>query len=426
MNDHLQSGTLDDLSPDDTQLDLGSFDGFDPFAGEEQPFDAPAAEITETNVTPLPRLEEMPLPSESTTPAPQQVEAPPPAPKPAVNPLQQAIEQAEEKDVKQAAAPLFSRPPVFCHGGVSEEITDPKMTFDQLREEKTRDFSELEDSGKVSWTVEYGKTIRAISNPRSEVIFGVKKEIEASKTFLDAIKKDGAKGLVCKVKPRITAQKKGIASYKGVFTTLEEAERAQKPISILPARDGRVYEIRRTPLGIFIAPAENVAELSELRAGFRPALPPIPQSLLQQVIGFFRCFMGEDRRLEALAHIYWDKEKQEYRVVVPPQWVTEASVDTVLTEDDILDEERYLHYADIHSHNTMAAKFSLTDNMDEKPTRVYLVVGRLDHYFPEVEARISCNGRFVPIPMERVISPIHQSFPAHWVEKVHFGRREVA
>lgn len=426
MNDHLQNGTLDELSPDDTQLDLGSFDGFDPFAEGEPSDDALDAETTETNVTPLPQLEEAPLPSESTTPAPQQVEALPPVPKPVVNPLQQAIEKAEEKDVKQAAAPLFSRPPVFCHGGVSEEITDPKMTFDQLREEKARDFSELEDAVKVRWTMEYGKTSRSIGKPKAEVIFAVKKEIETSKAFLDAIKKDGAKGLVCKVKPRITAQKKGIASYKGVFTTLEEAEQEQKPISILPARDGKVYEIRRTPVGTFIAPAENVAELSELRAGFRPALPPIPQSLLQQIIGFFRYFMRNDRRLEALAHIYWDKEKQEYQVVIPTQWVTATSVDTIFTEKDVLDAERYLHYADIHSHNTMAAKFSNTDDMDEKATRVYLVIGRLDRYFPEVEARISCNGRFVPIPVEQVIAPMPQRFPRHWAEKVHIGRREVA
>lgn len=375
---------------DSTPLDLGSFDGFDPFAEEAQSVESPTAETTENNVTPLLQMEEAPLPSETVTPAPQQVEAAPPPPAPVENPLRQAIEQAEEKDVKQAAAPLFSRPPVFCHGGVSEELTDPKMTFDQLREEKARDFSELEDAAKVSWTVEYGKITRAVGKPRTEVIFTVKKEIEASKAFLDAIKKDGAKGLTCKVKPRITAQKKGIASYKGVFTSLEEAAQAQKPISILPARDGKVYEFRGTPLGTFIAPAENVEELSEVRAGFRPILPPVPLNLFLQVIAFFRSFLRKGQ------------------------------------ENDVLDQERYLHFADIHSHNTMAAKFSITDDMDERATRVYLVVGRLDHYFPQVEARISCNGRFVSIPTEQIISPLPSDFPRYWTDTVHIGHREVA
>ena len=426
MNDHLPNRTLDDLPLDSTPLDVGSFEGFDPFAEEAQSVESPTAEATESNVTPLLQMEEAPLPSETVTPAPQQVEATPLASAPVENPLQQAIEKAEEKDVKQAVAPLFSRPPVFCHGGVSEEITDPKMTFDQLREEKARDFSELEEAGKVSWTMEYGKTVRAISKPQKEVIFAVKKEIETSKAFLDALKKDGAKGLTCKVKPRITAQKKGIAAYKGVFTSLEEAEQAQKPISILPARDGKVYEFRRTPLGTFIAPAENVEELSEVRAGFRPVLPPVPLNLFLQVIAFFRSFLREGQELEALVHLYWDSVQKEYRVVVPPQWVEKASVDAVLSENDVLDQERYLHFADIHSHNTMAAKFSITDDMDERATRVYLVVGRLDHYFPQVEARISCNSRFVSIPTEQIISPLPSDFPCYWTDTVHIGHREVA
>ena len=91
-----------------------------------------------------------------------------------------------------------------------------------------------------------------------------------------------------------------------------------------------------------------------------------------------------------------------------------------------MDEERYLHYADIHSHNTMPAKFSHTDDLDEKATRVYLVVGRLDRYFPQVEARISCNGRFVTIPVSQIIAPLPMDFPGHWADTVHTGRREVA
>lgn len=58
--------------------------------------------------------------------------------------------------------------------------------------------------------------------------------------------------------------------------------------------------------------------------------------------------------------------------------------------------------------------------------RVYLVVGRLDRYFPQVEARISCNGRFVTIPVSQIIAPLPMDFPGHWADTVHTGRREVA
>jgi len=71
---------------------------------------------------------------------------------------QQAIAQAEEKDGKHTATPLFGRTLVFAYGGVSEEIIGPQMTFDQLRQEKARDSSELEEAAKVPWRIKYGKT----------------------------------------------------------------------------------------------------------------------------------------------------------------------------------------------------------------------------------------------------------------------------
>ena len=97
MNDNLLNETLDDLAAESGELDLGSFDGFDPFAESEQSeapvaeCDPPITESLEDNVTPLPQKNEAPLSSETATPAPKQVEAAPPVSAPAVNPLQQAI-----------------------------------------------------------------------------------------------------------------------------------------------------------------------------------------------------------------------------------------------------------------------------------------------------------------------------------------------
>ena len=422
MNDHFDS-ILDDLNTGGEELlDLGSFDGFDPFAGDDEPPESVALDSS-------PKKDEAaliaaPLPP-SVQERPKQTDTPSvPEDSPSDNPLQQAVAQAEEKDAKQEAASLFVRPPVFCYGGVNEEITDKKMTFDQLREEKARDFSELEDASKVSWAVDYGKSLRIISKPKTEVIFAVKREIETSKAFLDALKKGDNKNLACMVKPKITAQKKGLVPYKGIFTDWEELKAVGKPISYLPAQDGRVYEIRRTELGAFIAPASGVEGLPQVQSGFRPALPPIPFSLFCQVVDFFRSFLQKGGEWEALVHIYWDKAEKRYLVSVPDQWVEKAAVDAVIHPGSGLDGDRYLHFADIHSHNTMEARFSLTDDLDEKATRVYIVVGRLDRYFPQVSARISCNGRFVPIPASQVISPLPQGFPSHWPDAVRLGRRE--
>jgi len=44
---------------------------------------------------------------------------------------------------------------------------------------------------------------------------------------------------------------------RGVFTCIADVEAAGKVISILPSRDGKVYEIRRTEMGTFVTPTAN-------------------------------------------------------------------------------------------------------------------------------------------------------------------------
>lgn len=314
---------------------------------------------------------------------------------------------------------LFDKPPIFSYGGAKDAIEDTSMTFEELRIAKADDFPELAEGKKVSWTVEYGKTTKVIADPKGTTIASIKEEIEKSRAFLDALKKAKEKDRNpdCLVKPKVTAQSKGIAGYKGVFSTVEEAKRSDKTICLIPARDGRVYEFRKTEMGDFIAPKDNVIKFSAVRAGFTPALPLIPRDLMGQIISFFRCFMNEWEEFEALAHIYWDKEQEEYTVFIPRQRVSKARIDADL-RGSALPEERYIHYADIHSHNSMAAKFSHTDDQDEKATRLYFVVGHLERFYPSITARMSCGGKYHEIDPSLVLEGIGEEFPADWLEQV--------
>ena len=54
--------------------------------------------------------------------------------------------------------------------------------------------------------------------------------------------------------------------------------------------------------------------------------------------------------LEALIHIYWDKEDEKFILHVPRQSVGHAIVLPDAGEEP-LDSDRYIHYADLHSHN---------------------------------------------------------------------------
>ena len=410
------------------------------------PFEAALAQQAPP-AAPVPPAQPQPVPPVAQQPAFQNVQPIPPAPAPVVqpapapapvavsqapaaqpvldiDPLAAAMAEQEAKTEQKAAKSLFEKAPVFHYGSAREDITDPGMTFEELRIAKSADFPELGEGKKVSWTVEYGKTVKTITDPKGITIASVKSEIELSKAFLDNLKKAKDKNPDCLVKPKVTAQSKGIASYKGVFASLEEARASDKAICTIPGGDGRVYELRKNELGEFIAPKDSVIDLGSVRAGFTPALPLVPMELLAQIISFFRCCMTGPEEFEALAHILWDKQEQEFVVRVPEQTVTKAHIDAELSRDD-LPEDRYLHYIDIHSHNSMEAKFSPVDDEDEQATRIYIVVGRLDKFFPDITVRMSCGGTYLTLPPGCVLESFGAVFPAEWRTQVKLLRRSV-
>ncbi len=408
MSENNANGGLDfgDLGEDGLDISAifgGGEPAENPFAAPPAPVATPAQPVTEPAAqAPTPEL------------APAPVETP--------NNLIEAAFSATEVPAVQLAPQqttlsLFDKPPVFSYGGAKEDIADTSMTFEELRIAKADDFPELSEGKKVSWRVDYGKSSKVITDAKGTTIASVKEELEKSKTFLDNLKKTKGETPECLVKPTVTMQSKGIASYKGVFGSIEEAQESDKTICLIPARDGQVYELRKTEMGEFIAPKNNILEFGMVRAGFVPALPLIPKALVEQVITFFRSFMNEDGTFEALAHIYWDRTAEEFTVHIPKQEVSKAYISADLCAET-LPEDRYLHYADIHSHNDMEAKFSYVDDADERATRLYLVVGRLDRFYPTITARASCGGVYQPIDPATVLESMDQCFPNEWLKNV--------
>ena len=391
------------LLGDDEEFDVDKIFG----GGSDEPAPPPPAPTLAEEVKSQPEPEQVQTETAESQPEPEQTlpaktqEAPAEEEKQPLG-LFSAFTGVESAPIPEAApvtslAPrpqtqlsLFDKPAVFQYGGAKEQITDADMTFEALRIQKADDFPELEDASAVTWQVRYGDITKTVPAPKTDTIAAMKAEIEKSKAFLDSLKKGKVKDPECVVKPQIRMQKKGIASYKGVFPTLEAAR----------------------------APKHKITEFSEVRAGFRPALPRIPQELLRSIIGFFRSQMESGAEFEALVRIYWDRKEQKFIPFVPKQRVTKDRVTVRLTDENLPDDTRYLYYADIHSHNSMKAVFSAIDDQDERGTRLYLVIGRLERFFPEISARISCGGSFVPIEPSLVLEGVDSGFPAEWSGKV--------
>ena len=133
----------------------------------------------------------------------------------------------------------------------------------------------------------------------------MKESIERSREFLDALKKAKDKNPDCIVRPKVTMKNKGTAAYKGTFPTVEAARNSDKVICLIPGNDGHIYEMHKTEQGEFIAPKHKIIDFQAVAAGFTPALPLIPLSLMRQIIAFFRSFMAEHgQEYEALVLIY--------------------------------------------------------------------------------------------------------------------------
>lgn len=326
-------------------------------------------------------------------------------------PFDEALAKADEAQAQDKKNSLTQKLPVFDYSSAKEDIVDTSKTFDQLRIEKAEDFPELDDKTAVKWTVTYASITKTVVNADKTTIASFKKKIEDSKEFMTAIQK--AKGdIVCKISPKVTAKQKGILpSYKGVAKSLAEAQASGKHISLVPSDDGSVYDVRVNTVGTFSAIAENTKGLDRIRAGFIPALPKIPYSELSKIIAFFKSYVKMHKELEAYALIYWSFEDSRYYVHVPEQTVSKARVNSLLPE---IDEEKFPLVMEIHSHNTMPARFSPTDNKDEKATRIYTVVGRLDKVFPDITTRISVGGTFVEIDPTTVFEGFSGSYPEIW------------
>ena len=89
--------------------------------------------------------------------------------------------------------------------------------------------------------------------------------------------------------------------------------------------------------------------------------------------------------------VRWDGRR--YRLVVPPQAGTAAS---------LIYRPPAGVVAEFHSHGSLPAFFSATDDRDEQGFRIYGVAGRLDSTRPELRLRVGVYGHFAPVDWPQV------------------------
>jgi PRTRC genetic system protein A len=83
----------------------------------------------------------------------------------------------------------------------------------------------------------------------------------------------------------------------------------------------------------------------------------------------------------------------EYHLRVPPQEGNPGGVQYDRLPNTVLD---------IHSHGAMSAFFSFTDDRDEQGLRIYMVMGKFNTLFPDMELRVGVYGYFAPLILNQV------------------------
>ena len=147
------------------------------------------------------------------------------------------------------------------------------------------------------------------------------------------------------------------------------------------------------PLGIFRGKEDvDTMEISDIT--FDMKLPKIPFEMLETIVEYFK----SDISKEAIVQVYYSMKKGEYYLQIPEAKVSKWSVDYKMSHnDDIL-------AITIHSHNTMAAIFSLTDDEDEIYTGLFGVIGRLDRPIPDMSFRVGFEGSFKSLSISDIFA----------------------
>lgn len=340
------------------------------------------------------------------------------------NAKQKSPQAANKKaTIPKTLTPVTEEPPndrdrLVCYAG-NQILFSKELSLKQIREQLEKDFPELseervvwhwdkeaatgkkdaEDKGDGNTAAQTGEDKTAQAAEEEAALTGEPpREAEENNSEVppaagEAEQAQNTSPEPIIVVPVVTAGKKGQESnIRGFHWNAIEALQDPRPVSVLAARDG-LYEIRKTPAGIFSIRLQNAPFLETWREGFIFKLPLIPGWVLETTLEIFRRALPN----EAVVEICWDEPNKEYRVIIPEQQATSNSVD-YSHPLELQTPGGLIPVVCIHSHGRGGAFFSKDkDDKDEKATGFYAVMGEVHTATPQLVCRCSCGGEYHPI-----------------------------
>lgn len=136
----------------------------------------------------------------------------------------------------------------------------------------------------------------------------------------------------------------------------------------------------------------RLSGLADVEPYARLKIPRVPAEWLWSVLNSARAYLPN----EAMYQFIYDPAFPNWngwRCGTPPQVAGVVSVTFADHGNAVID---------LHSHNSMGAFFSTTDDEDEGGLRFYVVIGRLDTPRPEIAVRMGVYGHHWEVPATEV------------------------
>lgn len=177
-----------------------------------------------------------------------------------------------------------------------------------------------------------------------------------------------------------------------------ETETPQDDIYYIVAKEG-IFLKKKVGVMESIAPVQNISILNSVNTMAKMHIKKIPGIKFARVVAFFKevykQYFGE-----AVVLLFYDEKTKAYKIVPPHQKVTGASCDY----NKGISIEGMQMIGTIHSHASMSAFHSGTDDNDEKHfDGLHITVGHLNNDAVSISASIVSNGhRFVVQPEEYI------------------------
>lgn len=146
----------------------------------------------------------------------------------------------------------------------------------------------------------------------------------------------------------------------------------------------------------------------------------LPMAILKYAEGFFEAVYVEHKS-EAVVMLYYNSDKEEWKLAVPPQEVSAGSADYDLEKMKLDPEEfkGYEMFGTIHSHASMGAFHSGTDDKDEfQFDGLHITIGNLDRAQKSYSCRWILSTKEFKATLDDCIEGQPNSFDQAWLKKV--------